>query len=93
MFHRGSRYEDVPTLEYDDGRGRVIRYKGIRAIPTPPGMARRTVDEGSRLDHLAFDHYRDPERFWRICDANLGVHPDDLTAEPGRVLDIPSAEA
>jgi hypothetical protein len=93
VFFRGSRYQDVPTLEHQGADGRVIRYKDIRLIPEPPGFAKHVVDEGERLDHVAFHHYRDPERFWRICDANLAVHPDELTAEPGRVLDVPPPEA
>ena len=35
MFFRGSRYADVPEHELVDARGRTIRYKGIREIPTP----------------------------------------------------------
>ena len=34
----------------------------------------------------------DPEQFWRICDANDAMRPDDLTAEVGRRLLIPVAQ-
>jgi hypothetical protein len=92
MFFKGSRYEDVPTLEHDAVDGRIIRYKARRIIPPTPGLTRHVVDEGERLDHVAFEHFRDPERFWRLCDANIVIHPDDLTVSPGRVIDVPTSE-
>ena len=45
-----------------------------------------------RLDHIAQRFYRDPERFWRIADANRAMWPDDLVAEPGRTIRIPTSE-
>lgn len=89
MFFEGSRYQSVPTLEWTGPDGRVVRYKAVRRLPTPAGVAKHVVGEGERLDHIAFAHLRDPERFWALCDANLAVRPDDLTATPGTVLDVP----
>ena len=31
----------------------------------------------------------DPEHFWRICDGNDAMNPEELTEEPGRMLLIP----
>lgn len=92
MFFKGSRYEQVPTLGHTASDGRIIRYKAVRPIPPTPPLAQHIVDEGERLDHIAFQHYRDAERFWRICDANLTVWPDELIARSGRVIDIPASE-
>lgn len=92
MFFRGSRYEQVPTLTYEAPDGRVISYKAMRPIPPAPIQTHHRVDEGERLDHIAFEHFRDTERFWRICDANLAIWPDALTSDPGRVIGIPTAE-
>ncbi|HWD47499.1 MAG TPA: hypothetical protein VHM23_27955 [Actinomycetota bacterium] len=92
VFFKGSRYEQVPTLDHTAADGRVVRYKAVRPIPPTAPLARHVVVEGERLDHIAFQHFRDAERFWRICDANLAVFPEELTAQPGRVLDIPAAE-
>lgn len=92
MFFRGSRYEHVPTLEHETGDGRVIRYKARRLIPPTPGVATHRVDDGERPDHIAYAHFRDPERFWRLADANRVIHPDELTARPGRIIDVPTAE-
>ena len=40
---------------------------------------------GDRLDLITARTLGDPEQFWRICDANDALDPDDL-AEPGRRL-------
>jgi hypothetical protein len=35
----------------------------------------------------------DPEQFWRVCDANRALLPDDLTAAAGNVIRITLPEA
>jgi hypothetical protein len=92
MFFRGSRYEQVPTLTHEMPDGRVVPYKAVRGIPAAPAQGHHVVDEGERLDQIAFEHFRDAERFWRICDANTVVWPDELAARAGRIIDIPAAE-
>jgi hypothetical protein len=47
---------------------------------------------GDRLDLVAFRFYQDPLQFWRICDANGALLPEELTAELGRRLAIPFAQ-
>lgn len=91
MFFRGSRYEHVETKQYVTDDGRTIRFKALRMLPDTRGLAGHVVDEGERVDHVASHELGDPERFWRIADANVVVDPRDLVAEPGRVIDIPEA--
>lgn len=89
MFFRGSRYEGIPTAELTTADGRVIQYKRVRYIaPVPAALAYRTR-QGDRLDLVAWQFYRDPEQFWRICDANAALQPAELTAEPDTVLAVP----
>ena len=92
MFFKGSRYTDVETTTLTDARGRVVPYKKVRFIEETLGRIGHLVSRGERLDHIAHRHYRDPERFWRICDANRTMWPDDLTAEPRRTILIPGPE-
>jgi hypothetical protein len=89
MFFRGSRYEAVPETEITTPEGRTVRYKRARFIPETPGVLPYTVAQGDRLDLIACKTFRDPEQFWRICDANLATRPDDLVEETGRLLLIP----
>lgn len=87
MFFPGSRYLNVPDAVHVDASGREIVYKLLRPIPLPPTQQGHAVALGQRLDHIAFQHYGDPEQYWRIADANRAFHPADLT-EVGRVLGI-----
>ena len=92
MFFKGSRYENVETNMIKDVMGRVIRYKKVRFIPQTEPQQNHIVVQGDRLDNLAYKFFDDPERFWKICDANLALWPDDLLKETGRNILIPSAE-
>ena len=92
MFFKGSRYADVDEHEITDDQGRVVRYKGMRFIPETPARMGHRVAQGERLDHIAHRYYQDAERFWRVCDANRAMWPDDLVAEPGEVILIPPSE-
>ena len=89
MFFRGSRYEAVPEAEITTPAGRTVRYKRVRFVPETAGVLPYTVAQGDRLDLIAWRAYGDPEQFWRICDANLAVRPDDLVEETGRLLLVP----
>jgi hypothetical protein len=89
MFAPNSRYAAVPNAIYTDPNGREIPYKRLRPILDAPIQQPHGVVQGDRLDLLAFRYYDDPEQFWRICDANGALLPDDLTAEVGRRLIIP----
>lgn len=91
MFFKGSRYEKVDTNKITDSTGQLIVYKKIRFIPETDGVVGYTVKQGDRLDQIANRSFRDPQRFWRICDANLAMWPDDLLIV-GRTLEIPPSE-
>jgi hypothetical protein len=91
MFVQGSRYETVPESVLATPKGNV-RYKLVRFIPPTPAALTHVVTQDERLDLLAFLAYREPDRFWRICDANRAMWPPDLVAEVGRALLIPPAK-
>lgn len=91
MFFKGSRYEKVDTNQITDSTGQVIIYKKIRFIPPTAGVVGYSVKQGERLDQISNRSFRDPQRFWRICDANEAMWPDDLLTV-GRTLEIPPSE-
>jgi hypothetical protein len=91
MFFKGSRYEKVAEAVLVDANGRSIRYKRTRFIVDPTVLVGHRVLDGERLDHIAWQQFRDAERFWRICDANRALWPDDLLEEAA-VLRIPASE-
>lgn len=92
MFFRNSRYADVEDHHITDQKGRVISYKKIRLIHETKARMVHQVVQGDRLDLIANRYYKDPELFWRICDANLAMWPEDLASKPGKRILIPPSE-
>jgi hypothetical protein len=91
MFPITSRYYNVKTAKLVDEQGREIVYLRRRFIAPPERFALLTehvVTEGERLDNITFKYLGDPEQFWRICDSNGAVRPDELTETIGRRLRI-----
>lgn len=92
MFFKGSRYEKVETSQITSADGRLVAYVKVRFTPETKAILTHLLSQGERLDHLSFRYYKDTERFWRICDANQVLWPDELLTEAGsRILIPPSA--
>jgi hypothetical protein len=70
MFSRISRYVALPDIVATDARGRTLLSKTLRPLPQVTGTFRHTVEEADRLDHLAYKYYAQPQRWWRLADAN-----------------------
>lgn len=70
MFAKLSRYRRLPDVVTTDAKGRTLRSKSVRLLPQVSGDFFHTVEEIDRLDHLAHKYYRQPRKWWRICDAN-----------------------
>jgi nucleoid-associated protein YgaU len=93
-FDAASRYSGLPLSTLQTPAGPVA-YVTRRFLPrfTPAGAVQyHTVVQGERLDTIAARYFGDPTQFWRICDANDALLPEDLTATPGTVLSIPSVQ-
>jgi len=91
MFSLTSRYYNIPvtTLELEDGR-RVV-YVRRRFVPPPERfelLLEHVVTQDERLDNITTQYFNDPEQFWRLCDANAAIRPDELTETIGRRLRI-----
>jgi hypothetical protein len=90
-FSFTSRYYGIEIARLEDAGGRTIVYLRRRLIPQPERFAllqEHAVSEGERLDHITADYLNDPEQFWRLCDANRALRPDELTETIGRKLRI-----
>lgn len=90
MFAKGSRYETVPDVVFVDPSGREIAYKRLRLTPSTTALQVHTVRREERLDLIAFQYYTDPEQYWRLCDGNAAMRPEDLEVV-GRRLNVPLA--
>jgi nucleoid-associated protein YgaU len=95
MFESTSRYHGLAvktvTVGSASGEPRPVRYVERRFLPAltaETALAEHVVVQGDRLDLIAGKHLADPTQFWRIADANDGMRPEDLTAQPGRRIVI-----
>ena len=90
-FPANSRYQATDTAIVTTADGRTVVYLRRRFVPPPERFAllkERLIAQGERLDTIAAQELGDPELFWRLCDANAALRPDELTEEPGRAIRI-----
>ena len=91
MFPFTSRYYNIASLEHETPDGKKIVYLRRRFVPPSSRfqvIQEHSVSEGERLDNITAQYLGDPEQFWRICDANDAMRPDELTETVGRRLRI-----
>jgi len=96
MFSKISRYKKQDDIVTTDTEGTSAESKALRLLPETSGQFLHTVEEPDRLDHLAYKYYKQPRKWWRICDANpafmlpqalLGKDPIQTTHFPLTVDD------
>ncbi len=90
-----SRYHGIATAQFAQPDGTTVAYLKRRFVPPPEHfslMQEHIVTEADRLDNLAARYLGDPSQYWRICDANGAIRPDELTETVGRLLRITLAE-
>jgi hypothetical protein len=95
-FAPNSRYHGATVLKLERRPGETVAYLARRFVPQPERFSttqEHTVVQGDRLDLIAARYVGDPELFWRLCDANGALRPDELVEEIGRRLRITAAEA
>ena len=86
------------TIPDGVGGQRSVRYL-LRRFPPQPGslplLAEHVVARGDRPDLIAAAQFGDPTQFWRICDANAVIHPEDLCSDDriGGLIRIPFPQA
>jgi hypothetical protein len=90
-FPPTSRYYNIETATLETKDGRTLIYVRRRFVPPPERFSllqEHLVVQGDRLDNITARYLGDPEQFWRVCDANGAMRPDELTEEIGRRLRI-----
>jgi hypothetical protein len=90
-FPPSSRYNKTATSKFTLPDGTEVAYLRRRFVPPPEAFAllqEYAVSQGERLDHIAAKFLGDPEQFWRLCDANGAVKPNELLEPVGRALRI-----
>lgn len=90
MFPVTSRYYGIAVETLEVSPDRTIAYLSRRFLPLQQNvvvMAEHTVTQGDRLDNITARYLSDPEQFWRVCDSNNAMRPDDLVVV-GHTLQI-----
>jgi hypothetical protein len=86
-----SRYYGIQTTSLETPDHRVITFLVRRFLPAPERFALLTehvVTQDERLDNVTEQYFGDPEAFWRVCDANRAMRPEELVERLGRRLRI-----
>lgn len=79
MFEEKSRYSKLKSYEESDHRGRKVIVVPVPTAPEQQARGRHLMKQGQRLDHLAQQYLQDPAAFWRICEINGAMFPEQLT--------------
>jgi hypothetical protein len=91
MFSLNSRYYGIATNTLDTADGRKLVYVRRRFVPPPERfelLLEHVVTQGERVDLITARYFSDPEQFWRLCDANGTIRPDELIERIGSALRI-----
>ena len=89
QFAITSRYYSTATCTLVTPSGKTVVYLMRRFLPSANNFATfqvYTVTQADRLDNIANKFLGDPLAFWRICDANNVMQPEELTQNPGRQI-------
>jgi hypothetical protein len=90
-FAPDSRYHGLDTAQWTRADGEQVVYARRRFIPQPDQFATQQeyrIQGGDRIDNLAAQFLGDAQQYWRLCDGNGTMRPDELTATVGRRLRI-----
>jgi hypothetical protein len=90
-FAQDSRYHGLDVAQWTRADGTPVPYVRRRFIPPPERfgtLQEHRVAAGDRLDNLAAKYLGDPQQYWRLCDGNGAIRPNELTEAIGRVLRI-----
>jgi hypothetical protein len=94
MFPVTSRYYGIDTATFVTADGRTVAYLRRRFVPDRTNavvLAEHVVSQGDRLDNVTARYLGDPEQFWRLCDANNAMQPEELVADShiGHTIRVP----
>jgi len=80
-FQPTSRYFAIETVALETPDGKIVRYLRRRFLPALDRftfLQEHVVTQGDRLDNITARYLGDPEQFWRVCDANPIMRPEQL---------------
>ncbi len=94
-FEPGSRYHGLDTKQWTRPDGEATTYVKRRFVPPAENYSAvqlHYVAEGDRVDNLSAKYLSDPQQYWRLCDGNGVLRPNDLTRTVGDTIKITMPE-
>jgi hypothetical protein len=91
LYPPSSRYYGLGTMTFTANEGTEHTYLKRRFVPAPHQFSRlasHKVEARDRPDTIAATFFGDPTQYWRICDANGAIRPNELTQTLQRILTI-----
>jgi hypothetical protein len=91
MVTQSSRYYKTGTLVLKMGEEEIWYFKRrfIPDVSQTQVQTLHTVSQGERPDIISASSLGNAELFWRLCDANVTMRPENLTGTPGKRIIIP----
>ncbi|SAL04850.1 hypothetical protein AWB78_07162 [Caballeronia calidae] len=89
------RYASLSIRQRPCADGKPVSYLARRLLPDPERLtvlAYVPTQAGDRLDVFAARVLGDGDQWWRVADAHLLIHPEDLEEPVGRRLTVPLPE-
>jgi|SRR5215213_8190634 len=86
-----SRYFNIEKTTIETADGKTYAYLRRRFLPQPENfttLQEHVVVQSDRIDNVTARYLGDPLQFWRVCDANRAMRPEELTEEIGRRIRI-----
>jgi hypothetical protein len=91
MVGSGSRFAKVPVYKVKRADGVLITVFERRMPLQPTKTTNIAVLNTDRIDILAYDLYKDPSKYWAICDCNVEKSPFDLLTVRSNTIIAPSS--
>lgn len=89
FYENNSRYmQHAEIVEITDKDGRTVERVSRAKRPQQTELGEHIRREGQRLDHLANYYLKDPHGYWRICELNDVLLPDQLAE--AQLIKIPT---
>jgi hypothetical protein len=88
MFEEKSRYVKLKPYTVTDRRRRVTLVVPVSTAPEQQPLGRHLLKQGQRLDHLSHHYLDDPAGYWRICEINEVMLPEELSSRKEIIIPI-----
>lgn len=79
MFSPNSRYAALTPYTVRDRRDRLVSVVPVPPAPPEQLLGYHVLRQGQRLDHLAYKYLNDATTYWRVCELNDVMYPEQLT--------------